>query len=67
MLIRHATPRRNLPSIGRSSLLCAKSRGWMRVVWLHARSNNDTAGREQKRRNNRSNRQDSSRKSARRA
>ena len=38
MLLRHATPRRNLPGILRDGLLCSKSRGRLRVVWLHAPS-----------------------------
>jgi hypothetical protein len=38
MLLRHATPARNLPSIRRSGLLTSKSRGRLPVVWLHARS-----------------------------
>ena len=38
MLLRHATPRRNLPSILRHGLLCGKSRGRLQVVWLHAPS-----------------------------
>ena len=36
MLLRHATPRRNLPSIRRDGLLCSKSKGRLPVVWLHA-------------------------------
>jgi hypothetical protein len=36
--LRHATPRRNLPSIRRLGLLCAKSRGRLPAVWLHAPS-----------------------------
>jgi hypothetical protein len=36
MLLRHATARRNLPSIGRAGLLCSKSQGRLPVVWLHA-------------------------------
>ena len=36
MLLRHATPRRNLPSIKRGGLLTAKSLGRMPAVWLHA-------------------------------
>ena len=36
MLIRHATLRRNLPSIGSRGLLCSKSQGKMQVVWLHS-------------------------------
>ena len=35
MLLRHATPKRNLPSIQRSGLLCSKSKGKLAVVWLH--------------------------------
>ena len=38
MLLRHATLRRYLPSIRRGGLLCSKSRGRMKVVWLHAPS-----------------------------
>jgi hypothetical protein len=33
MLLRHATPARNLNSILRHGLLCSKSRGKLRVVW----------------------------------
>jgi hypothetical protein len=33
--LRHATPARNLGSILRSGLLCAKSPGRLPVVWLH--------------------------------
>ena len=36
MLLRHATPRRNLPSIKRAGLLTAKSQGRMPAVWLHS-------------------------------
>jgi hypothetical protein len=36
MLLRHATPARCLPSIVRSGLLCGKSKGRLKVVWLHA-------------------------------
>src|SRR5262249_42886625 len=36
MLLRHATPLRNLPGIQRRGLLCAKSQGKLQVVWLHA-------------------------------
>jgi hypothetical protein len=36
MLLRHATPRRNLPSIRQRGLLCSKSRGRLPVVWLHS-------------------------------
>ena len=35
MLLRHATPARNLPSIRKAGLLCSKSRGRRPVVWLH--------------------------------
>src|SRR5439155_2579818 len=38
MILRHATPRRNLPSIKRDGLLCSKSKGRLKVVWLHAPS-----------------------------
>jgi hypothetical protein len=38
MLLRHATPRKNLSSIERLGLLTRKSQGKMRVVWLHAPS-----------------------------
>ena len=38
MLLRHATPRRNLPSIERLGLLTSKSQGKLPVVWLHAPS-----------------------------
>ena len=38
MLLRHAAPRKNLPSIGRLGLLCSKSQGRLPVVWLHAAS-----------------------------
>jgi hypothetical protein len=36
MLLRHATPARNVASILRHGLLCAKSQGRRKVVWLHA-------------------------------
>jgi hypothetical protein len=36
MLLRHATPSRNLDSIRRRGLLTAMSRGALRAVWLHA-------------------------------
>src|SRR4051812_2558070 len=36
MLLRHATPARNLPSIQRAGLLTSKSQGRLPVVWLHA-------------------------------
>jgi hypothetical protein len=34
MLLRHATPARNLNSILRAGLLCSKSQGKLPVVWL---------------------------------
>jgi hypothetical protein len=36
VLLRHATPAKNLPSIDRTGLLCGKSEGRLPVVWLHA-------------------------------
>src|SRR4051812_6059624 len=36
--IRHATPKRNLPSIEALGLLTRKSKGKKPVVWLHASS-----------------------------
>jgi len=36
MLLRHATPRKNLPSIDRLGLLTSKSLGKVKAVWLHA-------------------------------
>lgn len=36
MLLRHATPLRNLTAIRRGGLLCSKSQGKLPVVWLHA-------------------------------
>jgi hypothetical protein len=38
MLLRHATPIRNLRSIERAGLLCSKSQGRLPVVWLHSLS-----------------------------
>jgi hypothetical protein len=38
MLLRHATPRRNLASIGLQGLLTSKSQGRLKAVWLHAPS-----------------------------
>jgi hypothetical protein len=38
MLLRHATPMKNLSSIRRAGLLCSKSEGRLPVVWLHAPS-----------------------------
>jgi hypothetical protein len=36
MMLRHATPSRNVASIHKRGLLCRKSRGRLPVVWLHA-------------------------------
>jgi hypothetical protein len=36
MLLRHATPRRNLPSIRRRGLLLARSKTRRPAVWLHS-------------------------------
>jgi len=36
MLLRHATPKRNLPSIQQTGLLTSKSKGKLAVVWLHS-------------------------------
>jgi hypothetical protein len=36
MLLRHATPARNLAAICRAGLLTAKSKGRLPVVWLHS-------------------------------
>ena len=36
MLLRHATPRRNLRSIFRTGLQPALARGKLKAVWLHA-------------------------------
>src|SRR5206468_2513414 len=38
IVLRHATPRKNLASIQRHGLLCSKSRGKRKVVWVHAAS-----------------------------
>jgi hypothetical protein len=38
MLLRHATPRRNLAGIVKAGLLCSKSQGKKPVVWLHSPS-----------------------------
>lgn len=38
MLLRHATPRRNLRSIQRRGLLCSRSLGRLAAVWLVAPS-----------------------------
>ena len=34
MKLRHCTPARNLPSITRHGLLCSKSKGKLKAVWL---------------------------------
>ena len=36
MILRHATLRKYLPGIERHGLLCGKSLGKLKVVWLHA-------------------------------
>jgi hypothetical protein len=36
MLLRHSTPKRNLPGIVRAGLLCGKSEGRLKAVWLHS-------------------------------
>jgi hypothetical protein len=38
MILRHATPRKNMPSIDQQGLLTSKSKGRLPVVWLHAPS-----------------------------
>ena len=38
MILRHATPARNVNSILRDGLLCSRSQGLRPVVWLHAPS-----------------------------
>jgi hypothetical protein len=38
LTLRHATPLRCLPSIERRGLLCSKSQGRRKVVWLHVPS-----------------------------
>ena len=38
MLLRHATLARNVNSILQRGLLCRKSKGRLKVVWLHSRS-----------------------------
>jgi hypothetical protein len=38
MMLRHATPQRNVESIKRSGLLTSMSRGKLPVVWFHRRS-----------------------------
>jgi hypothetical protein len=36
MLLRHATPARNVPSILARGLLCSRSQGKLKAVWLHS-------------------------------
>jgi hypothetical protein len=36
MILRHATLKGRLPSILRHGLLCSKSTGRLKVVWLHS-------------------------------
>lgn len=43
MKLRHATPARNLPSILRQGLLCSKSQGRLKAVWMHATSKTEWA------------------------
>jgi hypothetical protein len=43
MLLRHATPARNLRSILRHGLLTSKSQGKLKVVWTHTASMSDWA------------------------
>ena len=43
MLLRHATPIRNLPSIQRHGLLCSKSQGRLKAVWLATREKSSWA------------------------
>jgi hypothetical protein len=38
MLLRQATPAKNLSSIGKAGLLCSKSQGRLPVVWLYVPS-----------------------------
>jgi hypothetical protein len=38
IVLRHATPRKNMASIERHGLLCSKSQGRLQVVWVHAPS-----------------------------
>lgn len=38
MLLRHATPRRNLGSIQRAGLLTSKSQGRLPAIWFHSPS-----------------------------
>jgi hypothetical protein len=43
MLLRHATPLSNLPSIQQLGLLTSKSQGRRKVVWLHTASKSEWA------------------------
>lgn len=43
MLIRHATPARNLAAICRAGLLTARSKGKLAVVWLHSAAKSEWA------------------------
>jgi hypothetical protein len=43
MLLRHATIARNLPSVLKRGLLCSRSKGRLKVVWLHAASKSSWA------------------------
>ncbi len=43
IVLRHATPRKNLQSIARRGLLCSMSRGKRKVVWVHAPSKSEWA------------------------
>ena len=36
MRLLHATLRKNLPGLDRHGLLCGKSLGKLKVIWLHA-------------------------------
>jgi hypothetical protein len=44
MILRHATPARNLAGICRAGLLTGKSQGRLPAVWLHAPSSSAWAG-----------------------
>lgn len=41
--LRHATLRKNMPSIEHLGLLCCKSQGRLKVCWLHASSKSSWA------------------------
>jgi hypothetical protein len=43
MLLRHATLIRNLPTIERHGLLCSKSKGRLKAVWLATREKSSWA------------------------